>query len=181
MDTPENIPGNTAVITAAPNPARRTLLAGLLAAGLLSAYTASLIPWALAQPAADVGHGAFLAVSALLAGRQSLDAVQATRLYDALRADDPGFPAATRALLALLNERKIDPLQLQQVLDTEHSPLAALPRKIVTAWFMGIVGSGAQARCLAYETALNAVIVADKLKPPTYAYGVYGSWAKKPL
>ncbi|WP_238552214.1 sorbitol dehydrogenase family protein [Herminiimonas sp. CN] len=181
MEYPEEMPEKITGNAATPDPARRTLLAGLLSAGLLSAYTASLIPWALAQPAADLDHGAFLAVSALLAGRQSLDAAQATRLYGALSADDPGFPAATRALLALLNERQIDLLQLQQVLDAEHSPLAALPRKIVTAWFMGIVGSGAKVRCLAYETALNAVVVADKLKPPTYAYGVYGSWAKKPL
>ena len=63
---------------------------------------------------------------------------------------------------------------------TTRSPLATLPRKIVSAWFLGIVGSGEQARCIAYETALNAVIVADVLKPPTYAYGVYGSWEKKP-
>jgi len=87
---------------------------------------------------------------------------------------------AVRALLALINERKIDPLRLQKVLDAERSPLATLPRKIVSAWFLGIVGSGEQARCIAYETALNAVIVADVLKPPTYAYGVYGSWEKKP-
>lgn len=80
----------------------------------------------------------------------------------------------------LINERKIDPLDLQKVLDAEHPELAPLPRKIATAWFMGIVGSAEAARCLAYETALNAVIVADVLKPPTYAYGAYGSWARKP-
>jgi hypothetical protein len=45
---------------------------------------------------------------------------------------------------------------------------------------MGIVGDGAKARCLAYEKALNAVIVADVLKPPSYAYDAYGSWAAKP-
>jgi hypothetical protein len=158
------------------DPGRRRLLASLL-----TAYTASLIPWALAQPVADAERGAFAAVSAILAGRQSLDAVQATRLYDALTADDSGFPAAVRKLLALINEQKIDPLQLQKVLDAKHGALAALPRKIVTAWFMGIVGSGEQARCMAYETALNAVIVEDVLRPPTYAYGVYGSWEKKPI
>jgi hypothetical protein len=151
-----------------------------LLAGLLSAYTASLIPWALAQPVADVSRGAFAALSAILAGRQSLDAVQATRFYDALVADDAGFPAAVQSLLTLVNDRKIDPLQLQKVLDAEHSPLAELPRKIVTAWFMGIVGSGERARCIAYETALNAVIVEDVLVPPSYSYGPYGSWAKKP-
>lgn len=156
-------------------PTRRVLLVGLL-----SAYTASLIPWALAQPVTDAERGSFVAVSALLAGRQALDKVLAARLYDALKADDPGFPAATQALLTLINERKVDPLQLQQLLDSEQSPLAALPRKIVTAWFMGIVGSGDKARCLAYEHALNAAVVEDVLKPPTYSYGVYASWEQKP-
>jgi hypothetical protein len=159
----------------AADPARRMVLAGLL-----TASTASLIPWALAQPVADADRGAFAAVSALLAGRAVLDAGLARRLYDALAADDAGFPAATRALLTLIDERKIDMLQLQQVLDAEKSPLAALPRKIVTAWFLGIVGTNEKARCLAFEHALNAVIVSDVLRPPTYAYGVYGSWARKP-
>jgi len=157
------------------SPPRRQLLAGLL-----GAYTASLIPWALAQPVTDADRGAFLAVSAILAGRQSLDAAQAARLYDALAADDAGFPAAARALLALINERKIDPMRLQQVLDAEKSPLMPLPRKIVTAWLMGIVGSGEKARCVEFEKALNAQIVSDVLNPPTYCYGVYASWTKKP-
>ena len=156
-------------------PGRRAILAGLLAA-----YTASLIPWALAQPVADADRGAFLALSAILVGRQALDAVQAKRLYDALSADDAGFPAQVSGLLTLINERKPDPLQLQQLLNDEQSPLAPVPGKIASAWFLGIVGSAEKARCLAFETALNAVMVADMLKPPTYAYGAYGSWAQKP-
>lgn len=159
-----------------PNLTRRTVLAALL-----SASTAALIPWALAEPVADAASGAFLALSAIIAGRQSLDAVQAKRLYAALSADDAGFPAAAQALLVLINQRHIDPAALQKTLDDEKSPLAGVPRKVATAWFTGIVGSGAKARCLAYETALNAQIVADVLKPPSYAYGVYGSWTKKPI
>ena len=158
------------------DPTRRRLLAGLL-----TAYTASLIPWALAEPAPHADRGAFTALSAILVGRQALDALQATRLYDALAANDPHFAEDVQALLSLINQRQIDPLKLQNVLDTEHSPLAPLPRKIVSAWCLGIVGSGEAARCLAFETALNAVMVADVLKPPTYAYGVYGSWASKPI
>ncbi len=95
--------------TSPPDPSRRQLLGGLL-----GAYAASLIPWALAQPVADADRGAFLAVSAILTGRRSLDAAQAARLYDALVAEDPGFPEAARALLALINERRIAPLQLQK-------------------------------------------------------------------
>lgn len=160
---------------AEPDRARRALLASLL-----SAYTASLIPWAVAQPVADGDQGAFLALSAIIAGRQTLDSVLAKRLFQALTDDDANFPAGARQLLALINTRRIDPLQLQKVLDDEQSPLAAIPRKIATAWFLGMVGSGDNVRTFAYENALNAVIVSDVLKPPTYCYGVYGSWAAKP-
>ncbi|MGJ7918529.1 sugar dehydrogenase complex small subunit [Massilia sp. LXY-6] len=158
------------------SPVRRTLLAGFL-----SAYAVSLVPWAAALPVDDGAHGAFAALSALLAGRASLDQAQARRLYDALSADDPGFAAGAQALLALVNQRSIDPMQLQHVLDSEQSPLAPLPRRIASAWFLGIVGDGERARCLAFETALNAAIVADVLSPPSYSYGAYGSWATKPV
>jgi hypothetical protein len=158
------------------NPARRRLLAGFVCA-----YTASLIPWALAQDVTDADMGPFLALSAILAGRQSLDQALAKRLYAALVADDAGFPAAAKALLDTIEQRKIDPMNLQKILDDEKSPLGALPRRVVTAWYMGIVGDGAKARCLAFETALNAQTVADVLKPPTYAYGAYGSWVRRPI
>jgi Membrane bound FAD containing D-sorbitol dehydrogenase. len=157
------------------DPSRRRLLAGLL-----TAYTASLIPWALAQPAPHADRGAFTALSAILVGRQVLDAALANRIYDATVAANPQFPADVQALLTLINERHIDPQQLQGVLDGEHSPLAPLPRQILGAWALGVVGSGENARCVAYETTLDAVIVADVLKPPTYAYGAYGSWSAKP-
>ena len=149
--------------------------------GILTAYTASLVPWALAEPVDSPEQGAFLALSAIIAGRPALDNVLATNLYQALVAEDSNFPAASKQLLDLINQRHLAPMQLQKTLDDEKSPLAPLPKKIATAWFMGVVGSGANARCLAYEHALNAVIVADKLKPPTYAYGSYATWAKKPV
>lgn len=149
--------------------------------GVVSAYTASLIPWALAQQVANVDKATFLALSAILAGRQSLDPTQAEHLHAALLADDPGFPAAAKSLLDMIEQRKIDPMQLQKTLDDEKSPVASLPPRILTAWYLGIVGDGAKARCLAFETALNAQAVADMLKPPTYAYGAYGSWARQPI
>ncbi|MES2870477.1 MAG: sugar dehydrogenase complex small subunit [Pseudomonadota bacterium] len=156
-------------------PTRRLLLQGLL-----TAYTASLIPFALAEPVDSPEQGAFLALSAIIAGRQSLDPVLTKMLYQALVEEDTGFAQSAKDLLALINQRQLDPLQLQKTLDDEKSPLATVPRKVATAWFMGVVGSGAKARCLAYEHALNAEIVADVLKPPTYAYGTYASWARNP-
>jgi len=153
----------------------------MVLAGFVAAYSASLIPWALAQPANDAGHAAFLALSAIIAGKQTLEPRLAQRLYDALVADDPEFPQEAQSLLTFVEASKIDPLALQKTLDDQKSPLAQLPLKIASAWFLGIVGDGAKARCLAYEKALNAIIVSDVLKPPTYAYGAYGSWSSKPL
>ncbi|NBA93366.1 sugar dehydrogenase complex small subunit [Pseudomonas sp. R5(2019)] len=157
------------------DPARRGLLLGLL-----SAYTASLIPWAVAQAAPDAERGAFVALSALIAGRQSLDSELAARYYDALGKADPAFPQAVKDVLLLINQRQIAPLQLQPLLDSDYPQLAPVPRKIASAWFLGVVGDKAQARALAYENALNAVFVSDVLQPPSYCYGAYGSWANKP-
>ena len=156
-------------------PARRRTVLSSFAGG----FVASLVPWALAAPA-DAEQAGFLALSALLVGRTMLDAHQAGRLFAALAAVDAGFAAATRDLLAYVNDRKVDPLRLQSLLDEEKSPLARLPRTIASAWWLGIVGEGDKARSLAFENALNARLVADVLKPPTYAYGPYGSWARKP-
>ena len=158
------------------DPGRRRVLAGLL-----SAYTASLIPWALAEPAHGAEHGAFAALSAILVGRAMLDSAQTDQLFGLLAAGSHGFGADSQALLDLINQRHVDPAQLQHLLDAEQSPLAPLPRQIMTAWCLGVIGSGEQARCVAYETALNAQMVADVLKPPTYAYGAYASWESKPV
>lgn len=164
------------------NPGRRMVLAGLL-----SASAAALIPWALAEPVASAEQGAFLGVSAMLVGRQVLDPVLARRLYDALVAQDAAFPAKVRALLNLINAQGLQAAGLQEALDaldaldSAQAPLAALPRQIASAWYLGIVGTGEAAVCVAYEQALNAAVVADVLKPPTYSYGAYGSWARKPI
>ena len=108
-------------------PARRRTVLSSFAGG----FVASLVPWALAAPA-DAEQAGFLALSALLVGRTMLDAHQAGRLFAALSADDAGFAAATRDLLAYVNDRKVDPLRLQSLLDEEKSPLARLPRTIAS-------------------------------------------------
>jgi hypothetical protein len=146
-----------------------------------AAYALSFIPPARSAPADDAGREAFMATSMVITGRDTLDAAQSARLYDALAGDDAKFADGMRALAALLDQQKIDPLQLQHLLDTTHPELAPLPRRIATAWFTGIVGEGEGARCVAYETSLMYVITNDRLRPPSYCYGVYGSWAEKPV
>jgi hypothetical protein len=148
---------------------------------MVSASVAARIPWAMSQPVEDADRAAFMALSAIIAGRATLDAGLARRLYDALVADDPGFPVAARVLLRLIQHYSIEVSRLQGVPDAQASPLATVPRRVATAWFLGIVGANERARCVAYEEALNAAIVGDILKPPTYCYGTYGSWGGRPL
>jgi hypothetical protein len=158
------------------DPDRRAILAGLTAT-----YLFSYVPTAIAQPA-DVGaRDAFMAVSRILTGRPTLDPDQAARLYEALVADAPGFPADVQALRSFMDERRIDPAQLQSTLDAERSPLTAVPRNIVKAWYTGIVGEAERARCITFETSLMHVVVADRLNPPSYCYGSYGSWVAQPV
>jgi hypothetical protein len=157
------------------DPDRRTLLTGLTAA-----YLVSYVPSAMAQPADAAPREAFMAVSRVLTGRPSLDADQAARLYEALAADAPGFAADVQALRSFIEERKIDPVQLQSTLEAEQSPLTSVPRTIVKAWYTGIVGEAERARCVTFETSLMHVAVADRLNPPSYCYGSYGSWTAQP-
>ena len=46
---------------------------------------------------------------------------------------------------------------------------------------LGDVGAGDTATCITYTNALMNVAVSDVLRPPSYAYGPYGSWAAKPI
>ncbi|EIK95404.1 hypothetical protein PMM47T1_16485 [Pseudomonas sp. M47T1] len=155
---------------------RRTLLKALL-----GAWTAAQIPFALAAPIDTADQGDFLALSALIAGQQALDRALADALQQALSELHPGFSDQVTQVLALIEARHLDAATLQPSLDAEQSPLAHVPRAMARGWFMGIVGSGVQARCVAYENALNAQMVSDVLQPPSYALGGYGVWASKPL
>ena len=158
------------------DPLRRSLLLTFV-----FGYAASSMPRALAASINAGAYTDFLAVSNFLTGRTSLDAALATRLFEALSQDDSGFGEQVQTLRKLIDDRRIDPLQLQAVLENDKSPVSALPRKIATAWFLGTVGEGERARCIAFEDNLTNVVVKDKLTPPSYCFGAYGSWAQKPI
>jgi hypothetical protein len=166
---------------AVPNSGRRLLLASILAS-----YASSFIPWPLANaqaavPVTAAAPEAFFIVSRAITGRATLDAVQANRLYAGLVATVPLFATQLTALAAFIAGNPSAANQLQASLDAANVPFAKLPRQIATAWYVGVVGTGAAARCVTYETSLMNVVVSDRLKPPSYAYGPYGSWGRNPL
>lgn len=152
---------------------RRAVLSGLAAVWLAT----------VAGPAAaqtGTAHRAFLDLSRLLTGRASLDAEQGIRLFEAFASGTPGFGAAVGRLHARIKQQNVDAVRLQQALDAEGSPLAGLPRQVMTAWYTGIVGEGGAARCVTFETSLMHMLVADRLNPPCYCYGPHGSWMAAP-
>jgi len=143
----------------------------------------------LSQAAAAISNGteknlakdAFLQVSLILSGHAELPPAQIERLYQALSASDAAFAGQVQALQAFMTERKLGASNLQAALDAEQAAFAALPRRILQGWYVGVVGSGAKATCVAYEDALMNLAVDDQLRPPSYAYGAYGTWSAQPL
>jgi hypothetical protein len=171
----------------APDPTRRVMLGALLAS-----YVCAFIPGQLAhaqQVAASGGNAgalrsapdAFLSVTHFLTGRALIDEAHAARLYAALVAVDPTFDTKLHDLAAWIAQHRPEPAALQAALDDAKLPFAKVPKDIVTAWYVGVVGSGAAARCVSFETSLMYVAVADRLKPPSYAYGPYASWGRNPI
>jgi hypothetical protein len=170
-----NTPTGRGYCAAPINPLRRTVLGCLLAG-----YAGLCIAPALGQPNEQQSRAAFLAVSRVLTGRTELDDVLGARLYGAFAAYDARFTVAVTELEHLLAEQGGMLEGLQAAL--EGAPqMAQLARLIVTGWYTGIVGDGEKMRCVAYENALNAVIVSDVLRPPGYCHGPYGSWAREPV
>jgi hypothetical protein len=164
-----------------PDIRRRTLVTTMLAAAGVTLIPGKAV---LAQAFATgvaTAPTSFMQVSTILTGQKDLDATLAARLYAAMVGDDPGFADRHQKLHAYITEKKADPALLQKMLDAENSPLAKTPRVIVSGWYTGIVGDGERARCIAFEKNLLNVLTSDKLKPPSYSYGVYGSWVAKPV
>jgi Membrane bound FAD containing D-sorbitol dehydrogenase len=149
----------------------------MLGMPLLSKAIAAGTEIVASAPAMD----AFLQVSLILTGHGQLPSAQAARMYRALAASDPDFSTQVQALQMFMTERKLAASGLQGVLDSEKPAFAALPRRILQCWYVGVAGSGAHAACVAYEDALMNVAVSDQLRPPSYAYGAYGSWSAQPV
>ncbi|KAB7893263.1 sorbitol dehydrogenase family protein [Rouxiella badensis] len=158
---------------------RRRLLQGM---GVLAATT--LIPTGVFPAyASSAISNDFITISIFLTGREKLSADYSTALYSALTKYDSTISTKLSHLRAYIDEHSIKAADLKNRLsaDPAVADLVGLPGLLLTGWYLGIVGSGDNAVCVAYVDALANKEVADVLRPPSYAYGAYGSWAKKPF
>lgn len=117
--------------------------AGLLAAREGIAATAAAAGDAAALSAAD-----FLRLSVFLTGGRPLDATLAGRYQAALAKRDPQFGDSTRALLTLIASSQA--ATIDQLLEAPElkDTLRALTTRIVSAWYLGIVGQDADAELI---------------------------------
>lgn len=156
---------------------RRQLVGGLLVAGAVQ-----MVPWAVAvspSPSPSASP-AFMALSRYLTERDDLNPHLAARMQAALQGLDSAFATRADALWQWIDSNRVALADLNARLKADKPELAALPGQVMQAWYLGIVGGGLQTRVVAYEYALNAQLVSDKLKPPTYSYGTHGSWTRNP-
>lgn len=149
----------------------------LIATGGLSAALAADAPSsALVTPPPD-----FQAVSAYLTGEAHLDAGLSARLYAGLLTADAQLPATLNALAQAISRHAGPPEALDAALTSADPKLVVAAKQILTAWTLGVTGTGVQARCLAFDDALSYRFVSDKTRPPSYAYGQYGTWSAQPV
>jgi hypothetical protein len=162
---------------------RRVFLGGALAALSVPLMNKLLLSPVYAAPVAGLSQAKqdFTQLSLYLTGHDQLDPALSERYYQTMLQLYPDFTAQVQALQAFITASHIDAADLQKALDVQQPALAKLPRSILQAWYLGVVGDGKQAVCLAYENALMNVAVRDHLNPPSYAYGAYGTWAKQPV
>jgi hypothetical protein len=165
-----------------PETARRRLVLGSMALAGLGVLGAS---GALRSRAADAaalpdatGLAGFIHLSSYLTGHATLDGVMARTLHTALQQDAADFALQLAHLNEFLAATPTPAASLQAVLDASHPELASLPRRVMSAWYLGVVGTGANARAVAYEEALMYPPVADVVVMPSYARGVPGYWAQ---
>lgn len=154
---------------------RRHLLGGALAASAVQ-----LAPSSWAATASTAASESFMQLSQYLTARNDLSTKLGARMQAALQALDSQFMTQADALWQWIQSQNVALEQLHTRVQAEKPELASVPMYVMQVWYLGIAGSGNQTRVVAYEFALNAQTVADKLKPPTYSYGVYGSWTANP-
>jgi len=164
--------------------ARRDLLVAALASvATVVAPTWSTAAWA-QVPAADASKR-FLDLSSFLTGKSDLDPVIARRTLQALIAGEKDFEQRYAALAAACDAaRQAGTLPTMAAFDTsavgQDAALRATAVAIVSAWYLGRVGSGPSTQLIAYHEALMYRPTAGITTIPSYQLGGYGYWVPQP-
>ena len=153
---------------------RRGIVAGACAAS-------RALPPLRAQQARAPGFDTFLAVSTRLTGRASFDPLLADRVHAALARNDAGFAAKIAALESMDRDARRHADRHHHRRARSHASRTGEDgRRVMRAWYLGVVGEPPHVEVVAYERALMFDPVGDMLTIPSYCRGEPADWAKKP-
>jgi hypothetical protein len=145
----------------------------------------------------------FMRVSAFVTGNKPLDAVIGKRFGKALAKRDAAFNTDVMQLLSFIEARKLadmdafvavasgtpttagTPTTPTTVAGTDSDATAmkklyATATRIVSAWYLGVVGDGADSELITYADALMYAPTKGILAVPTYGPGPL-AWGAKPI
>ncbi|MGI4858038.1 MAG: sugar dehydrogenase complex small subunit [Janthinobacterium lividum] len=166
-----------------PCPSRRTFLAAAAGATLAALACSPLLPFIPRAHAAESAAGglsaAFLRLSMFVTGQRDLHPETSGRYLAALSKRDPDFPAKFGALLTRIDQAKFIDMDAFLAAAPADAPLLATASRIVSAWYLGIVGDAADAELITYADALMYRPTRGVLAVPTYGPGPL-AWGAKP-
>ncbi|WP_242672919.1 sugar dehydrogenase complex small subunit [Azotobacter chroococcum] len=149
---------------------RRLLGAACVGAAAGALLLSPVAPVWAAAARAEAELATFMELSRHLTGRNDLDAKVGQSLHETLVKRDAAFAARLGELQGKLGKT---PQGL-----SEKAQDAA--RQILSAWYLGMVGSDYTATVVSYPDALMFKAAGGVIKPRAFCFGMPGSWAEKP-
>jgi len=150
---------------------RRDILLQGAAAGLV-------LPMSALASTSDLSG--FMVLSGFLTDHQTLNVRFGARLLDALNRHDTAFAAAMHALIAAVKTSSAVSVALfMATLTGQDKAIGLTASTIVSAWYIGTIGTGADAELIGYEEALMFAPTQGITIVPTYG-GYPNYWAATP-
>jgi hypothetical protein len=125
----------------------------------------------------------FMALSALLTATPKLNPRTGARIYSALSTQAIEFEKQAAALWQYSQDHKIQDVDNLASAVANDSALSLLLHRIISAWYLGVVGDGGVtggAKVIAFEQALMFDQVRDAVVVPTYCRAAPGYWVTQP-
>lgn len=155
---------------------RRSVLHGTVALAALGAIAALAGP--LPAAAADPTRHHFMQLSTFLTGHD-LDPVLGNRYFSALQKRNPDLAAQMNALGSVIRRSNVADMDAFLALPSIEPQLMETATKIVSAWYLGVVGEPEDAELIAYGEAVMYRATRGILAIPTYGPGP-DAWGPKP-
>lgn len=159
-----------------PNLSRRSLLRGTAALGGLA--VAASLAGPVSAFAVDDSVASFTQLSEFLTG-YTLDPVLGGRFLAALKKRDAGLDASLTALSQLIKQSGVPNMDGFLALTGTDPALMKTATKVVSAWYLGVVGEPEDAELITYADSLMYRPTKGLLTVPSYGPGP-NAWGPKP-